>query len=280
MNSKSKITKEIFDKLETFVFDMDGTLLNDQKYLIRENIDFINKLHKLNKRVIIATGRPIFTLKNYLEELNIKTPIICANGGIIHDNKSFKVKDFFPIDKDEVKIIFNFLQENNYTFFIYTSKKMLGFRKDKSALFKERNYKEILNKNEYQEDVKLDSFIEEGVCKFLINFKDDNEKIQLKNMVDNLKNAIGLISQKNLFDIISTKCSKGNAIIALSKSLKFNLEKTISFGDADNDISMFNITKYSYSPANSSNKAKKYSTFHSNKTNNENWIEEAFKSFI
>lgn len=59
------------NKIENFIFDMDETILDDKKQLSQENINTIKFLQDNNKKIIIATGRPIFINKEYFEKLNI-----------------------------------------------------------------------------------------------------------------------------------------------------------------------------------------------------------------
>ncbi|SYV96780.1 Cof-like hydrolase, partial [Mycoplasmopsis edwardii] len=53
---------------------------------------------------------------------------------------------------------------------------------------------------------------------------------------------------------MSNNSSKGEALKYLFKDFNLDINKTISFGDAENDVSMFQVTKYSGSFANSKHK--------------------------
>ena len=67
--------------------------------------------------------------------------------------------------------------------------------------------------------------------------------------------------------------SKGNAIIKLKKLL--DVDRIITFGDAINDLSMFEISDESYAVENAVDELKKYSTGIIQSNNNDgvaNWL--------
>ena len=81
-------------------FDIDGTLVNEQKNVPQSAKDAIRELKKQGHIVAIATGRPQFMFKDIREELNIDTYVsysgqyVVLNGQVIHTN---------PIDKRSLK---------------------------------------------------------------------------------------------------------------------------------------------------------------------------------
>ena len=58
-------------------------------------------------------------------------------------------------------------------------------------------------------------------------------------------------SGKYFFDILNIKASKGNSLKKLIKRLKISKEEVISFGDSQNDISLFKESGFSIAVKNS-----------------------------
>lgn len=60
-------------------FDIDGTLVNDEKQIPDSTKEAIDQLHQKNVEVAIATGRSPFHLQHIAEELGIQS-YVCYNG--------------------------------------------------------------------------------------------------------------------------------------------------------------------------------------------------------
>jgi Cof subfamily protein (haloacid dehalogenase superfamily) len=80
------------------------------------------------------------------------------------------------------------------------------------------------------------------------------------------------------FEIMPKKATKGNAISILKE--KLGCEKIVSFGDAINDIPMFQISDESYAVENAVDELKKYATGlipSNDKDGVAHWLEEYYK---
>jgi len=60
--------------------DMDGTLLDDDKRIPRENVEWIRKAADAGVAVCLATGRGRHDILPYLNELGLSTPFVAVNG--------------------------------------------------------------------------------------------------------------------------------------------------------------------------------------------------------
>ena len=78
--------------------DLDGTLLTAEQGIPEYNIQMINKFQELGGHFTIATGRSIESVSHYLNKLELSTPAIVYNGGIIYDfkNKMYIIKETLP----------------------------------------------------------------------------------------------------------------------------------------------------------------------------------------
>ncbi len=69
------------------LIDLDGTLLNDDKDIIGEDIEYIQYLLRKDYHVVIATGRSYHSAKELIAPLKRNLPIIANNGSIIRYSK-------------------------------------------------------------------------------------------------------------------------------------------------------------------------------------------------
>lgn len=132
------------NEIESFIFDMDGTILDDKKQLSQENISAIKFLQDNNKKVIIATGRPIFINKEYFEKLNISDFVIGINGTIVSLNwRKNKNEIISYLPKDTFQKLVLYLHENKIDFLTYTEKFLYGFNFNNPIWFENRIYSQI-----------------------------------------------------------------------------------------------------------------------------------------
>ncbi|GIQ68443.1 HAD family phosphatase [Xylanibacillus composti] len=66
--------------------DMDGTLLNDNEEISEANKAAIRRATEAGIVVCLSTGRGMFSLRPYIEELELQAPLVTVNGGEIWRN--------------------------------------------------------------------------------------------------------------------------------------------------------------------------------------------------
>mmetsp|Transcript_10899 Transcript_10899/g.26151 ORF Transcript_10899/g.26151 Transcript_10899/m.26151 type:complete len:285 (+) Transcript_10899:41-895(+) len=69
-------------KWRAVALDLDGTTLNSSQRLTARTVDTIRKCDAAGVRVIIATGRPVMSLKAFVSEIGLPQPVptVCFNG--------------------------------------------------------------------------------------------------------------------------------------------------------------------------------------------------------
>lgn len=79
-------------KKKLIALDMDGTLLYDWSTLHPQTKDYLLKIQSQGHHIVLATGRPYRSSDPYYDLLELKTPMINFNGGIISakNNPQFK----------------------------------------------------------------------------------------------------------------------------------------------------------------------------------------------
>ncbi|HHX30056.1 MAG TPA: HAD family phosphatase [Clostridiaceae bacterium] len=70
-----------------YISDLDGTLLDRQARLSRRTLEILNQLLDQGMAFTIATGRTLLSAVPLLQPLNLKLPLILANGALLYDLK-------------------------------------------------------------------------------------------------------------------------------------------------------------------------------------------------
>ncbi len=110
------------------VLDMDGTLLNGNQKISKENIAAIKKAKQLGIKIIIASGRTIQGIENYLEELDLLSEdnycVVCS-GALVMNNTKEKVIHSSPISFEEFKYVFELVKQLDINLNMYSNESIL-----------------------------------------------------------------------------------------------------------------------------------------------------------
>lgn len=170
------------------VVDLDGTLLNrygivpeSTKQTIKETIDNEND-------VIIASGRPIDSIKAIAEEIGSKNYFIAGNGSLIYDIKNDEIIYEKFLNKQKVLEIIKICEENSIFYNIYTEETIITKQLKHNVLF---YYKENLKKSEKD---KTSITIVDNIIEYI---KDsDNEKFLKITICDESKSVFNSVIRK------------------------------------------------------------------------------------
>ena len=241
--------------------DLDGTLLNSYGEVSEYTKKIINDVQQKGVEIMIASGRPIDSIKTIAEEINSTKYFIAGNGAIIYDIQKDEVIYEKYIPKLKVIEIAKICQQNNISFNIYTEDKIITQDLKYNVLY---YYKENLKKdaNKITTIMKVDNILEyvkndENLKCLKITVCDENQTI-FKSIIRRLRAVenidvmdVSHMSRKvfkqgtedvNIeyfyTEISSTQVNKWQAIKYLLPILQVNPEEVIAIGDNINDKEM------------------------------------------
>lgn len=272
------MSKVKLNEIDYFVFDLDGTLLTSKHEVSPSSLKEIEYLKNNNKKIFLASGRAYYMFLNLIKKLEMKTEVVSCNGAITYDPNKKTVIDYCAISKDSAKQIFKILVDHKATFVAYSTNQMFSYQYNKESKWinwlKETNDKlsadekfivePILEPNNFD-------FDQYSIIKFLVIYN-EIEKNQTDKILETLKeiNGVYLVrSQEGIFDVMPNGFNKGSALKMLENKKMLNLNKTIVFGDADNDISMFEQAKYSVAMKQAKDEVKNRAIFVTDSNDND-----------
>lgn len=245
-----------------YVSDLDGTLLRSDETISAYTCDVINRLTESGRLFSYATARSYVTAKKVTKGLDANIPVIVYNGTFVIDNVSEEIliSNFFQDDikevladlfsKDIYPIVYSYIDMVEYFSFI-PDKCNKGMRAFLNTRKGDRRWREADNSEQ---------LIQGNI--FYITCIDSKEK--LEPFFEKYKERYHVVFQQDIYtkeqwlEIMPREASKANAILQLKKLL--GCEKVISFGDAANDIDMFNISDEAYAVANAFDELKQVAT--------------------
>jgi len=249
-----------------YITDLDGTLLNSDGDLSEYTKKTINALIDKGMIFSYATARSLTSASIVTKGLKINYPVISYNGTFLINSNTKETLFLLCFNRDETEIVKNAMNKNSIYPLVYSfingeekvswieSKETKGIRSYIDSRKGDSRLRPVENSEQlYKGDIFYFTFIADS-------------KEQLLHISDYLKDKpeYNCLIQKELYkeeywcEIMLNRATKGNAILALKDILK--CDKIISFGDAVNDISMFEASDESYAVENAVDELKEYAT--------------------
>ena len=240
--------------------DLDGTMLNKYGVITENTKNVIKKVQEKGVEVIIASGRPINSVKNFSKEINSQKYFISGNGAITYDIKNDKILYENILNKNKVLQVIKICEENSIYYNVYTENGIIAKNLNYNTLY---YYKENINK---LEENKTHINIVENIYDYIENRNEKILKIMIcdgsKTIFNSIMKKIREITDIEILDVshmsrkiikqgteeialeyfyteISAKdVDKWNALEKLIELMNITKEEVVTIGDNANDIKM------------------------------------------
>ncbi len=256
----SKTERNVNNMYRLVAIDLDGTMLNRYGIVTEKTKQVIEQVQKNQIEVIIASGRPIDSIKTIAKEIKSENYFISGNGAILYDIKKDEILYENTLKKTKVLDIIKICEENSIFYNIYTEKEIISKTLNYNVLY---YYKENLNKDE---ENKTHINIVEDIYDYILNRDEkiikiticDNNQTIFNSIIRRL-NEIGEIevldvshmSRKTIkqgtediaieyfyTEISAKNVNKWNALEFLAEKMNVKKEEIITIGDNINDKKM------------------------------------------
>ena len=278
--------------------DMDGTLLNSDHKIPKENVELIKFVQKNGIQFVVATGRAYYEALPALNDENIKCDVISFNGGIIYD-KNGNIINITPMKLKDLYYTIEILKSLEISYQLYTKNTIYtnSIETDITAYIDLiRTNGEEPNEQHLRQEAKnrlaLGHITEVDNIELYLN-QEDNPAIKvigISNDLEKLKHATELLSGNenisitssgaNNVEIMDKKATKGEALKIVADIHDINLRNAIAIGDNLNDQAMLDIVEYSIAMKNGNKDLKKTSKFITEKTNSEGGVADSVMKLL
>lgn len=240
--------------------DLDGTMLNQYGVVTQKTKEAIEKVQKAGIEVIIASGRPIDSIKTIAKEIKSEKYFIAGNGAIIYDIKKDEIIYENTLKKQKALDIIKICEENSIYYNIYTEKEIIAKTLQCNVLYYQKE-----NANKEEKD-KTHINIVENIYEYIANREEkivkiticDNNQTIFNSIMRKLKEIgeievldISHMSRKTIkqgteevpieyfyTEISAQNVDKWNAIEFLKEQMNIKTEEIIAIGDNANDKQM------------------------------------------
>lgn len=246
--------------------DLDGTMLNQYGIVTQKTKNSIKKAQENGIEIMIASGRPIDSVKTISKEIGSENYFISGNGSIIYDIKKDEIIYENVLKKQKALEIIRICEENSIFYNVYTEKEIIAKNLQYNVLY---YHKENLTKSEEDkthvnivEDIY--DYIEKTDSKVLkVMICDKHQTIfnaimrKLKEVEDIEVLEVSHMSRKIIrqgteeipieyfyTEISAKNVDKWTALEFLKEKMQISSEEIVAIGDNVNDKKMIEKSGY------------------------------------
>ncbi|KGG80048.1 HAD family hydrolase [Caloranaerobacter azorensis H53214] len=268
--------------------DLDGTLLTDDKRILKENKEVLAILAQKGLEIIIATGRRYWSAKNFAKELGIELTILANNGNIVR-----------RISDDKV-LIANYLDREDFNRVVKKGRE-IGLYPILHVDHYEEGYDLLIEEDE--EGIKYSNYVKKNVIrhKKIKNILDYEESKILVICYENSYETLREFEEKihkeypqkfnthilmngldvePMLEIMSLKGSKWLSLKNYAKDRGIDESQIIAIGDDNNDVEMVEKAGLGIAMKNGTDKIKNAADIITKKTNNEAGVSQILKEIF
>ena len=255
---------------------MDGTLLNSKKQISAENVIALLAAQDKGIEIAIATGRNYRNALAVCQRVGLRPHIISNHGAFVYTKCGEKILGV-GVDKKQIEYALSWLYKNNYFYAISTDthsfvptgseyilsndfktakKRIVGVTEERV----EASIKMLCQPREGRTMVNgIEDILEQDlIFGSIVAMTFDQDKLNAGR--EYFKNYQGLsmtVAGTEIFEMIHTSVSKGNALENLTQYLNIPMAKVMAIGDNYNDISMLEKAGMSVAIGNAEEDVKK-----------------------
>ena len=243
------------------VVDLDGTMLNSYGEITENTKNTIKKSIDKGTDVVIASGRPIDSIKTIASEIGSKKYFIAGNGALVYDIQKDKIIYENCMNKNKVLEIIKICEENSIAYNVYTEKTVLTTNLKFNVLYyykenikkseeKKTNISIVENMYDYVKKLKNEEILKITICdenssifNSIIKKIEDIEEIEILKVSHMSKKIITQGTEEIPIEYFYTEISaknvdKWDAIEFLIKKLNLKNDEVMAIGDNMNDKKM------------------------------------------
>ena len=222
------------------ILDLDDTLLLNNGKISEGNKKALKLAQEKGVKVVLASGRPTFAIKNIADELELNKYggyIISYNGSRVVDYKTNSILYEVDLTKSQVEELYKLALK--YESFIHT------YDGDEILACHDNPYTYIESEITGMKIKMCEDFISSlpEKCVKVIMLQAPNHLKEVEEMLKpQIEGKMTMTITKPFFlEFMNKETDKSKSILRLCEKININIENTIAIGDSYNDISMVKI---------------------------------------
>jgi len=286
--------------------DMDGTLLNKDHKISEENIKAIRMAKDMGIKVVLASGRAIQGIEEYLRELDLISDdnysVVCS-GALVLNNTRKRIIECNDLSFEELSFISDLAEKMNLKLNIYSENDILvethSFFSKFDSVANNMPLK-VVNFNSLERDTLVSkvTLINEDrsiIDEFRNTFKDveihekyiSSNKGFNRNLFDDYSNLHSGLTERFTvlkttpftLEVINKECNKGTGVKRVAQELGIRRDEIICIGDSGNDKHMISYAGLGVAMGNAFSEIKEIADYVT-LSNEENGVAHVIEKFV
>ena len=253
--------------------DIDGTILIPEKQFTKGVKDCIKKLQEVGIKIVLVTGRMNAAAELVAKELNLKTPVISYQGGLVKENGKTLYERY--LTEDESERIIEWAKSENIHINLYNN----------DILYSEYDNYEIQRYSTRQSvDYIVKPFSEikkDKVNKILaIDYHNADRISKYEKELPKIFPELYIVkSTPNFLEFSNPEASKYCAVNFLQNYWGITKEETLTIGDQNNDIALLEAGGLKIAMGNATDSLKKIADHITDTVENDGFVK-AVNEFV
>lgn len=241
--------------IKLIALDMDGTLLNDDMVVSKENEEAIKQAINEGVHVVLATGRPMVMVESFSKQLELPSYIVTVNGGEIW-TVDMELLEQHYLQAEDIGMMWNLTREIGGFYVWMVSSKEVYI-------------------NELPED-----YLEQNWLKFGCQAENLDHLNQLKAELLNHLDRLELTNSfPNNIEVNPIGINKLVALEKVCEKLGITMDNVMAVGDSLNDKKMIEGAGLGVAVGNAQNLIKEVADV-TVETNNEHGVARAIEKYV
>lgn len=223
-------------KYKLIVSDLDGTLLNGQKFVSNINKEAIRKAKEQGMSFAIASGRPLYPILSLIKQWEMEELVdyvLGMNGGCIYDKAKDAQKNFYTIDGELLKHIMDQYRDMPVRFWIFEKEKRYVNKGTEATRAKAALY------HEDEQITDLYALCNQPRQKLIVECRpEDMDMVEQRARKLNLSTCAAFRSDPTLFEFVDKRVNKTSGLRHLCADIGITMDEVLAFGDTSNDNEM------------------------------------------
>ncbi|WP_394173667.1 Cof-type HAD-IIB family hydrolase [Guptibacillus hwajinpoensis] len=223
---------EMDKDIKLIALDMDGTLVNHDGDVSKENEDAVKRAKDQGIHVVLSTGRSLPFCRDIAEQLGHSAYLVTVNGGQVFD-KELNLVDSTHLTNDLVKRLWELKMKHDVYFWSSTTEGVFNTKKPFEKEIDDYNW-----------------------LKFGFDIQDDDvRKVITDEVMANEALEVTNSSPTNL-EINPAGVNKAAALMKVCKWLDLSMDNVMAVGDSMNDIAMIREAGFGVAMGNAQDRVK------------------------
>ena len=229
-------------KYKLLVLDVDGTLLNDEREIIKRTLAALLKVQQMGVRIVLASGRPTYglmPLAKTLELGNYGGFVLSYNGCQIIKAQNGEILFERRINPEMLPYLEKKARKNGFAIFTYHDDTLITDSPDNEYIKNEA----LLNNLKIIKEDEFSTAIDFAPCKCML--VSDKEKALIGPEQHWEKRLAGTLdafrSEPYFLEVVPCGVNKANTLGALLEHLGVTREEVIAVGDGVCDVTMLQL---------------------------------------